>query len=46
MAKKAKKKSTASRAVKAVTKAARATGRAVKKMLPGKKKTRKKSSRR
>ena len=46
MAKKAKKRSTTSRAVKVVRKAARATGRAVRKMMPGKKKARKKSSRR
>ena len=42
MAKKAKKRSTTSRAVKAVTKAARATDRAVKKMMPGTKKAKKK----
>jgi hypothetical protein len=46
MAKKVKRRSTASRAAKAVTKAARATGRMVKKMIPGKKKARKKSSQR
>jgi hypothetical protein len=44
MAKKAKKRSTASRAMKTVTKAARSTGKAMKRMMPGRKK--RKSSRR